>query len=856
MKDELKGNSGKVTNQNKSLINIASGQGVGNNSITQSVLNYNTFIEGLTAFKPVLVPYSSTIIVNRKNKELTQAEAIVHAKKLGKTSLPWFIAGKFSEDKRIGKNLISRSAIVLDLDTYEYSLKELETTVKSELSKYKYVAYSTASHAPEKPKIRIVLFLNKDIAESKYKAAAEAFASTLSFRSAIDEASFKPNQFMFISGVVEITDLPDGVTVEKYQPWKLENKGELLNPLEFKQKPVERTKPTQKVKLSLVTNNPETAANNNVAEFVEPEANKQKSLNLSEAEIAASLEKYPASCLSYDEWVEVSMALHHYYNGSDNGLAVFDEWSKLDEDRYSEEAIASKWRSFKKQGEKTITFYTVLMRIKEKRLEIFKRGILENIAKLTEEVRDDELFPILKTMAENCSEQEAEYYIRKIKEQTQLNIGKLRPIFNRERRKIKVEEIQNKGIQIYQLNEVLPPALFGEFINASCPKGTIENFKTLIDSYNIKIVRNVISKRDTIILPNDVYVNETADAARLVRIESLLDANNINKAHNSAHFCSEAAALNTYNPISEWVQSKVWDGIDRLQLMYDTVQTADHFLKVDKEHLLRKWLISVMAAMEERDGVFSKGVLIFQGKQSIGKTAWFKKLLPDPVSEYFLEGATLDPTNKDSKATVTSHAIVELGEADSTMKKDIAAIKAFLSSKKDTFRPVYGRVDCVLPRRTIFCASVNENEFLVDHTGNTRFWTIPITTLEYEHTIDMQQVWAQVLELYKHGERWYLNQEGERMLQSYNDQHVKTCPFKEMIVERYIFPKKDDPDTENKNEWLGATNIFLNMHDKLNGIPRSSVVASILNELGAVRSKHNKKFLVRENPEYKRPDLF
>ena len=52
----------------------------------------------------------------------------------------------------------------------------------------------------------------------------------------------------------------------------------------------------------------------------------------------------------------------------------------------------------------------------------------------------------------------------------------------------------------------------------------------------------------------------------------------------------------------------------------------------------------------------------------------------------------------------------------------------------------------------------------------------------------MQQVWAQVLELYKNGERWWLDQEGERMLQSYNDRHVKTCPFKELIIDRYIFP--------------------------------------------------------------------
>lgn len=149
--------------------------------------------------------------------------------------------------------------------------------------------------------------------------------------------------------------------------------------------------------------------------------------------------------------------------------------------------------------------------------------------------------------------------------------------------------------------------------------------------------------------------------------------------------------------------------------------------------------------MEETRGIFTKGVLIFQGEQSIGKTSWFKKLLPNPVNEYFLEGATLAPTNKDSISRVTSHGIVELGEADSTMKKDIAALKAFLTSNKDVFRPPYGRVDNKLPRHTVFCASVNDNEYLVDPTGNSRFWTIPVLSLDYKHEIDMQQFWAQIL---------------------------------------------------------------------------------------------------------------
>ena len=226
------------------------------------------------------------------------------------------------------------------------------------------------------------------------------------------------------------------------------------------------------------------------------------------------------------------------------------------------------------------------------------------------------------------------------------------------------------------------------------------------------------------------------------------------------------------------------------------------------------------------------------------------------MSEYFLEGATLDPTNKDSIARVTSHALVELGEADSTMRKDIAAIKAFLTSNKDVFRPSYGRVDNKLPRRTVFCASVNDNEYLVDPTGNSRFWTIPVVSLDYKHEIDMQQFWAQILTYYKEGEIWWLQQEDEKVLNSYNEEHLKTCPYTELLSDRYIFPEIEDRGTD---KWLGATVIYNQLDMKMNEFVGAREVARILKKLGVRYRRKNKKFLVRDNPDYeepKKPSLF
>ena len=71
-------------------------------------------------------------------------------------------------------------------------------------------------------------------------------------------------------------------------------------------------------------------------------------------------------------------------------------------------------------------------------------------------------------------------------------------------------------------------------------------------------------------------------------------------------------------------------------------------------------------------------------------------------------------------------------------------------------RAPYDRRAEYYARQTFFCASVNQKESLSDQGENSRFAMIPVTEIEYEHAIDMAQVWAQVRDMYRNGEKWYL----------------------------------------------------------------------------------------------------
>ena len=116
--------------------------------------------------------------------------------------------------------------------------------------------------------------------------------------------------------------------------------------------------------------------------------------------------------------------------------------------------------------------------------------------------------------------------------------------------------------------------------------------------------------------------------------------------------------------------------------------------------------------------------MVLKGGQAAGKTTFARKMALK--EEFFAESIILDVWDKDSIITAVSCWIGELGEIESTFKSDINALKGFISRAMDRFRVPYGRVDEAYPRRTSFIGTCNSHEYLIDETGNRRYWTVPI----------------------------------------------------------------------------------------------------------------------------------
>lgn len=344
------------------------------------------------------------------------------------------------------------------------------------------------------------------------------------------------------------------------------------------------------------------------------------------------------------------------------------------------------------------------------------------------------------------------------------------------------------------------------------PLCTIENLKILLDVLGVTARYNVISKEAECIIPDVAFSIDNVSGASLAWVGSKMIEVGMptGPRDESILYLSDQ---NQYNPVQNWIESRPWDGESRLGLLYDTITTLDEHTAL-KEALMYRWLIGAVASACTPTGVDSSGILVLQGPQNLGKTWWVRKLVPDDqLPDVVKTGSMIDPRDKDSVEQNVAKWIVELGELDATFKRsEIAALKAFLTNDRDIFRKSFARRAGTYPRRTAFVASVNPIEFLVDSTGNRRFWTIQCKKIDSYHNVNMQQLWAEVYYKWKQGETWRLNDNERSELEKLNDEHFTPDPLSEKIGRAYSWGSD-----EAYWRWLTASEIL----DEL-GVVRAS----------------------------------
>jgi putative DNA primase/helicase len=342
---------------------------------------------------------------------------------------------------------------------------------------------------------------------------------------------------------------------------------------------------------------------------------------------------------------------------------------------------------------------------------------------------------------------------------------------------------------------------------------------------------NVITKEEEILIPDGRFSIDNRQNASLAWLIS--EASKFRLPQDRIpDYVTYLADANQYNPVTEWITSKPWDGRDRLSELLDTVTCTAESERL-KRPLITRWMISAVAAAFRPTGVSAHGVLVMQGGQYVGKTLWFKRLVPAELG-VLKDGLSLKPDDRDSVMRCVRNWLVELGEVDATFRKaDVAALKSFLTSDRDVLRRAYGRRESEFARRTVFFASVNPKNYLHDDTGNRRYWTLEVTHLDLEHTIDMQQCWAQVYEdLYEKGESWFLTKDEFGELTKHNQEYEQIDPVEDLIANKLAW---GDPKMSWK--WRTATEVLMDCGLSRPSKSDSTRAAMIIRKLNGDESK-------------------
>lgn len=264
----------------------------------------------------------------------------------------------------------------------------------------------------------------------------------------------------------------------------------------------------------------------------------------------------------------------------------------------------------------------------------------------------------------------------------------------------------------------------------------------------------------------------------------------INSAKTIQNAFTEVVHRNTFHPIKTYVESTIWDGVERAERIFHTyLGAADtHYVR----QATRKMLLAAVTRLFHPGCKFDQ-MLVLVGPQGAGKSSLLAKL----GREWFSDSLRTFE-NKEAGEHLQSGWIFEIGELSAMKKSEVEEVKAFLSKTEDRYRVAYDRQVSEFPRKCVFFGTTNTREFLRDTSGNRRFWPVEVMPeraekSHWEHLNDgeVSQIWAEVLTWFKAGESLELDHKAREAAEQQQAAHMESDP-REGLIQEWLEEEETD----------------------------------------------------------------
>ncbi len=285
-----------------------------------------------------------------------------------------------------------------------------------------------------------------------------------------------------------------------------------------------------------------------------------------------------------------------------------------------------------------------------------------------------------------------------------------------------------------------------------------------------------------------------------------------------------------YHPIRNYINKikGTWDGKDRVTNLFNRLHCGEYGTEMG--HL---WLRAVTAEMMGLNTKHANSVMLLLTSplQGINKSTFLRCLVPQELENYYTDDFSLTQKATGERKLV-EFFLINIDEFDKESPKKMPLLKTLMQTLKPTFRGVYKRNFNTLPRIASFCGTSNQQELLTDRTGSRRFLILqPMRNINVDN-INIDQIYAQLIEEIKNGQRYWFTKEEEKKMEEHNKPYYQKNELEKLIT-RY-FQKPEEDDVAGKH------------NTKNNAEVKELSTSEIYNQLFSLNKKLLKDFSVRD----------
>jgi predicted P-loop ATPase len=657
-----------------------------------------------------------------------------------------FVGGSLKNGRRKAENVANRTLITLDID---YPKGDIWASIEL-LWDFAVVMYSTHTHSPDNQRLRLVIPLNRPVLPDEYQAISRMIASDLGIDQ-FDDTTYEPSRLMYWPSTSS-----DGEYVFKVQDLSWLNPDDILGRYTFGWQDVSYWPESSRARAKINT------------------AIKKQEDPLSKKGIIGAFCRTYSISEAIEEFLKdvyipgADETRYTYADGSTTGgVVVYD--NKF---------------SFSHHG--TDPASEILCNAFDL-VRIQKFGDLDD-----DSIKSGSGLPSFKKMSEFV-----------------MNDSKVKLLIGKETMESAKEEFteieENEDAWLNELS----------YNKNGTLKTVAYNFVLIIsndENLKDKIGYNEFSNRICVLgqLPwrkkGDLNDWEDSDDSSLrIYISKIWD---IQSKQNCDDALKEVVKNHSFHPVREYLKPLKWDGIKRIDTLL-----IDYMGAEDSEYVrlvTRKWICGAVARIFV-PGIKFDYMLVLTGPQGIYKSTFFRIL----AKEWFTDSIQ-DVEGNQAIEKLMNSWIIEFGELQALSRAESNAVKRFITSQEDRTRLAYGKRTSYLKRQCVFAGTTNKHDFLKDDTGDRRYWPVDVKREGRTKSVkddlpgEVDQIWAEALELWKNKEMIYLTEEQEKLAANAQEEH-KEINEKEGVILKYLetlLPVNwDEMDIFRRRDFLDGTDL-------------------------------------------------